>query len=292
MPSKPNSKREKSSSSYGIGEWYGKLFTEITNPKLKEYAGLSSPKLMECRFRQALPELAPKGKTVCTKKGGVCSIRKFSWGDENVSFGPITTTCPSRFLEDGIVFRFIGEQILCTQAPIIVKEVPFLRRIKTNDDDQSNYEVDDGKEDVGRIDMVLVHPDLSELRWCALEMQAVYFSGGGMNKDFHAIKNHHGNGLPMPAVYRRPDFRSSGPKRLMPQLQIKVPTLRRWGRKMAIVVDKPFLMHWDPWIMLMTYLIATSYGLLLDTMKILKPDRLILRWTKFNSQPLREPLRG
>ena len=26
----------------------------------------------------------------------------------------------------------------------------------------------------------------------------------------------------------------------MPQLQIKVPTLRRWGRKMAVVVDRAF----------------------------------------------------
>jgi hypothetical protein len=26
----------------------------------------------------------------------------------------------------------------------------------------------------------------------------------------------------------------------MPQLQIKVPTLRRWGKKMAVVVDRPF----------------------------------------------------
>lgn len=26
----------------------------------------------------------------------------------------------------------------------------------------------------------------------------------------------------------------------MPQLQIKVPTLRRWGKKMAVVVDVPF----------------------------------------------------
>jgi hypothetical protein len=28
----------------------------------------------------------------------------------------------------------------------------------------------------------------------------------------------------------------------MPQLQIKVPTLRRWGKKMGVVVDKAF---WD-----------------------------------------------
>jgi hypothetical protein len=26
----------------------------------------------------------------------------------------------------------------------------------------------------------------------------------------------------------------------MPQLQVKVPTLRRWGKKMAVLVDRPF----------------------------------------------------
>jgi hypothetical protein len=32
----------------------------------------------------------------------------------------------------------------------------------------------------------------------------------------------------------------------MPQLQIKVPTLRRWGRKMAVVVDQPFFDSLSP----------------------------------------------
>lgn len=44
----------------------------------------------------------------------------------------------------------------------------------------------------------------------------------------------------MPAARRRPDYRSSGPKRLMPQLQTKIPTLRRWGKKMIVVVDEAF----------------------------------------------------
>ncbi len=39
---------------------------------------------------------------------------------------------------------------------------------------------------------------------------------------------------------RRPDWRSSSAKRLMPQLEIKAPTLRRWGAKLAVAVDRPF----------------------------------------------------
>lgn len=54
------------------------------------------------------------------------------------------------------------------------------------------------------------------------------------------MKKWQGEGIPFPQGFRHPDFRSSGPKRLMPQLQIKVPTISRWGRKMAVVVDLPF----------------------------------------------------
>ncbi len=53
-------------------------------------------------------------------------------------------------------------------------------------------------------------------------------------------------GLPFPTKSRRPDYRSSGPKRLMPQLQIKVPWLRRWGKKMAVVVDESFFAALGP----------------------------------------------
>lgn len=93
---------------------------------------------------------------------------------------------------------------------------------------------------VGRIDSVLVHPDLTYLRWCAVEMQAVYFSGPALSDDYPLFVDPDTLGIPFPGKIRRPDYRSSGPKRLMPQLQIKVPTLRRWGKKMAVVVDEAF----------------------------------------------------
>ena len=37
-----------------------------------------------------------------------------------------------------------------------------------------------------------------------------------------------------------PDWRSSGPKRLLPQLQTKVPGIRTWGKKTAVVIDEAF----------------------------------------------------
>jgi hypothetical protein len=61
-----------------------------------------------------------------------------------------------------------------------------------------------------------------------------------MTKEFDMLRRISSERLPFPATNHRPDFRSSGPKRLMPQLQIKVPTLRRWGKKMAVVVDRNF----------------------------------------------------
>ena len=88
--------------------------------------------------------------------------------------------------------------------------------------------------------MVLVHPDSEPLRWCALEMQAVYFSGSAMSSEFKILKSWDRNGVPFPGEIRRPDFRSSGPKRLMTQLQTKVPTISRWGKKTAVVIDGSF----------------------------------------------------
>ena len=111
-------------------------------------------------------------------------------------------------------------------------------------EDEGNEELeqdinDDVKELVGRIDTILVDPE-NPKAWCALELQAVYFSGKGMPSHLRQYSDRSITGLVFPDETRRPDFRSSGPKRLMPQLQTKVPTLRRWGKKMAVVVDEPF----------------------------------------------------
>ncbi|MXZ87637.1 MAG: hypothetical protein F4Z07_02145 [Dehalococcoidia bacterium] len=48
-------------------------------------------------------------------------------------------------------------------------------------------------------------------------------------------------GAPFPSPVRRPDWRSSSAKRLMPQLQVQVPLLRRWRSKTAVAVERPFL---------------------------------------------------
>ena len=109
----------------------------------------------------------------------------------------------------------------------VAREVPFMKGTKT------------GKP-AGMIDLVVAGPNEPNFRWYGLEIQAVYFSGPGMPEEFERIGNDQSVIPPFPNRIRRPDWRSSGAKRLMPQLEIKVPTLRRWGSKTAVAVDAPF----------------------------------------------------
>ncbi|MFO7536384.1 MAG: NotI family restriction endonuclease [Kiritimatiellia bacterium] len=170
----------------------------------------------------------------CNKRGGVCSLRPYSKTGETVvaiADSSLVATCPDRFSCSGAVVSWVGQVLLDTKEPVVITELPFL---KSSSGKKSQVAT------VGKIDMVLIHPDNKRLHWCALEVQAVYFSGPGMATEFEVLKTWQGPGVPFSKKIRRPDFRSSGPKRLMPQLQIKVPTIARWGKKMAVVVDLPF----------------------------------------------------
>ena len=175
----------------------------------------------------------------CTKPGGVCSIRIYS--EESGVVAPIEgdrgrlrSLCPSRFHQNGIAFDKIGERLLADPNPKRAGEVGFLKSTGNLDSAAG--------EDVGRIDMILVKSNGAPgapMEWVAVEVQAVYFSGKNMPLEFKYIEQTQGK-LSMAREKRRPDYRSSGVKRLMPQLLTKVPTLRRWGKKMAVVVDAPF----------------------------------------------------
>lgn len=203
---------------------------------LEERLQIQLEKEMACPFRT--DTVYP----TCTKPGGVCSLRLYT--DEDDGFTPVEgdrgmvrALCPYRFHQENIAFRHIGERLLGDPEPAQVGEVGFL---------ESTGNLDSAAgEDVGRIDMILVtNPDPADqdtFDWCAVEVQAVYFSGREMAIEFKDIIARDGEAS-MPIEGRRPDYRSSGPKRLMPQLQIKVPTLRRWGKKMALLVDRAFFL--------------------------------------------------
>ena len=224
---------------FGIGEWYGKQFHLLPAPERWQWAELQPPPARgkpapECPFLSVGASDIP-----CNKRGGVCSLRLYESDPATgiVGFAPgsdgrLRTVCPNRFEEGSLIYQWVGETILGTTEVVSVREVGFLERI--------DAEGNPASDDVGRIDRVLVLPGSDPLQWCALEVQAVYFSGDAMSLEWEPIRQHEGSSVPFPAGRRRPDYRSSGPKRLMPQLQIKVPSLRRWGKKMAVVVDEDF----------------------------------------------------
>lgn len=240
---------------YGIAELFGVQIDCISKDErdnLLQYSLSSSiANYPVCPFR--LPD--KKGNRNCTKQGGVCSIRRYFNKDGLVdrlpgSEGSLTVTCPNRFHEDMEIFRWVGEQVLEIQNIkdlILSKEVFFLENPNQNKQTIFGGEeknIEKTNENVGRIDLILLDGrslSTNYLRWCALEIQAVYFSGKGMKSQFKSILEYEDDDtIPFPNATRRPDYRSSGPKRLMPQLQIKIPSLRRWGKKMAVVVDNHF----------------------------------------------------
>jgi len=228
---------------FGIGEWYGRSFVRLSPDERKRFAELQFAGGQEdipvCPFLSR-----PKRLVECSKKGGVCSLRSYerSQSSEQVAIdhrgSTFRTLCPARFEETAEIYRWIGETILGNASAKTVGQVNFLERVPLIG--ESTEGRSQAQREVGRIDNILVIPDTQPLQWCAVEIQAVYFSGRNMRLHFDEIRRHRGPGLPFPKVNRRPDYRSSAPKRLMPQLQIKVPTLSRWGKKMAVVVDQDF----------------------------------------------------
>lgn len=230
---------------FGIGEWFGFDVTKLSSIERRALA-TDTLKSKEQRTSRPCPFQARKQNAFCSKEGGVCSLRLYARSTHPDNEGAIgipvhgragelRATCPYRFHEELDVFRWVGETILNDPNPRLVGEVGFLEAAASIDSG--------GGDDVGRIDMVLVSsntPLLAPMAWVALEIQAVYFSGNAMKSEFKAFSDPGVNWMIFPAGRRRPDYRSSGPKRLMPQLQIKVPTLRRWGKKMAVVVDRAF----------------------------------------------------
>ena len=196
---------------YGIGEWYGEPLAKMPVARRQRLAraALGHENPPPCPFQ--------RGNPPCSKAGGVCSIRS---GESR----PVIT-CPRRFDAGDLLPRWLAEVVGFADI-YLAKEVPFMRSPATG-------------RPAGRIDLV-VSGDGNAASWFGLEVQAVYFSGKGMRADFELLAQNHDLEPPTPTEVRRPDWRSSSAKRLMPQLQVKCPTLRRWGTKLAVAVDLPF----------------------------------------------------
>jgi len=247
-PEKSNVKGDqKSQFRFGIGEWYGKSFADLSGEQRRQYAAIQlMPK--EERPKQPCPFLSRPSRPIsCHKEGGICSLRSYERSrptglvtiDSRRS--PLVTTCPSRFEQDGTIYKWVNEVVLPNEDATPIGETPFLRRTPRVGETSPAL-----RREVGRMDNVLVVPKTDPLKWCPVEKQAVYFSGKKMLLEFAAIAKSAGDAIPFPLESRRPDYRSSAAKRLLPQLETKVPALSKWAKKMAVVVDEEFFAQFAP----------------------------------------------
>lgn len=156
----------------------------------------------------------------------VCSIRAADGSGKPIP------TCPQRFLESGDVFLWAADlafNFSSLSGVSLAKrdEVPFTR------DPVS------GKKSSSFDYVIMLLDKANRIQdYCALETQAVYFSGTAIRSEYAEFLRT--GKVPLPRGARRPDYRSSSFKRLMPQLNLKVETLTRWGKKLFVAIDTEF----------------------------------------------------
>ena len=211
---------------YGIAEWYGNDLLSIAPEERRTLATAALGEHSEtpvCPFQQ--------NDRRCHKRGGVCSLRLYEddgKGSVQLTEATPLALCPSRFEQDNLLLKWLGEIVGFPENQIsVAREIPFMESLQDN-------------KPAGKIDLIVARDSNDRLEWFGLEIQAVYFSGRGMSSEFEVLRENNSVLPPYPNEVRRPDWRSSSAKRLMPQLEVKVPTLRRWGSKMAVAVDRPF----------------------------------------------------
>ena len=211
---------------YGIAEWYGLPFPDLP-PAARQH--LAKKALQEDRNTPACP--FQQGRPPCRKRGGICSLLRYERDPDGKLGSPIgnpVIVCPSRFEENQLLVNWLAEIVgFAPEEAMVAREVAFMEGTST-------------ERPAGKIDLVVARVSGDDLKWYGLEIQAVYFSGQGMPSEFVNLRDDDHPRPPFPNAVRRPDWRSSSAKRLMPQLQIKVPTLRRWTSKLAVSVDRPF----------------------------------------------------
>jgi Restriction endonuclease NotI len=203
--------------------------SQIPNP-LCEVFGYPTDIIDSDIIRQRTAKLCPfgNGRSIhCTKSKaedpiGVCSI---------IRNGIITITCPIRFRQKWL----IGNHAAAFFFPGISNpDFRVLTEVKL-DDAYGNR--------VGNIDVVVVRLEQGKIvDYGALEIQGTYISGN-VTKPFRQYMQNQVANAEMTWTNKgapRADYLSSSRKRLAPQLRYKGYILNRWGRKLAVVVDRPF----------------------------------------------------
>lgn len=193
--------------------------------EISEIFGFGAENLSEKAQNSRSAKLCPFRASPCTKSStkdpiGICSL---SDGEQAASL------CPTRFIENNLIFYDAARIAFGDQSEFaIFPEVHILKVAGTEG-------VRDRK--IGKVDFLIGKIEQKQIvDFAAIEVQAVYFSGNEIQSPF---KHYLRTGKLVDAK-RRPDFRSSAQKRLIPQLELKVPVFRRWGKKFFVVVDSHF----------------------------------------------------
>ena len=159
-----------------------------------------------------------------TRATGVCSLNE---GDYPY------IVCPERFRADGVFEGIVDHVFDDHDAPEWERFSE--ERIPTTRDKVA-----------GNVDhVVTVHEDGDVIDFAGIEVQATYFSGGAYRPEFYEYMEQiddDGDPQYVPEGTRRPDFRSCGDKRLIPQVRQKGNIFNEWGRDFAVVLDTAL---WD-----------------------------------------------
>ena len=171
-----------------------------------------------CRFRDS-----PCTKSSITDPLGICTL-----SDGNTA----ASLCPVRFLERNRIFTDAAKIAFGPKSSFAV--FPEIRILEIPPKVEGKR-----PKKIGKVDFLLGQISNGTVTdFAAVEIQAAYFSGGSLRKVFsHYMTERSVEGLD---TRRRPDFRSCAQKRLIPQLQLKIPVFRRWGKKFFVVVDSEF----------------------------------------------------
>jgi hypothetical protein len=171
-----------------------------------------------CRFRNS----------PCTKSGkadplGICTL-----SDGNLA----ASLCPVRFLDGHRIFRDTARIAFGDDSTFgVFPEIRILEIAGVSEADRAKK--------IGKVDFLIGKVEQGRVSdFAAVEIQAAYFSGLSLKPTFNRFLTQ--RTMEGEDIRRRPDFRSCAQKRLIPQLQLKIPVFRRWGKKFFVVVDSAF----------------------------------------------------
>ena len=197
--------------------------------KISEVFGYGIENHSQEAWRARNKKTCPFKDSPCTKVSKIDPLGICTFSDDQKT----AVVCPSRFLERNRIFKDAGRLAFGTGAHVVA--FPEVRILKIEGTDGSR----DRK--IGKVDFIIAKiEDSNIVDFAALEVQAVYISGTTIRPNFDTYIETQGPSNSFIPEVRRPDFRSSAQKRLVPQLQLKVPVFRRWGKKFFVVVDSQF----------------------------------------------------